>query len=63
MIIGVNEHGTIVLKSVFTPIKLTTDAGENLIITMRDTGFEICYQKDFYELKNGVVSPFKHKGS
>lgn len=61
MKIEVNEHGTVVLKSVFTPIKLTTDAGENLIITMRDSGFEICYQNDFYELKKGVVSPYKHK--
>lgn len=61
MKIEVNEHGIVVLKSVFNPIKLITDAGEVLIITMRDSGFEICYQNDFYELKNGVVSPYQHK--
>ena len=55
MKIEVNEHGTIVLKEVYNPIKLVTNANETLIITMRDTGFEICYENEFYDLKEGKV--------
>ena len=55
MKIEVNEHGTIVLKEVFNPIKLVTADNETLIITMRDSGFEVCYENDFYELKQGKV--------
>lgn len=61
MKIEVNEHGTIVLKEVFNPIKLVTDDNEFLIITMRDSGFEICYQNDFYNLKEGKVSRYGDK--
>ena len=53
MKIEVNEHGTIVLKEVFNPIKLVTADNETLIITMRDSGFEVCYEND--ELKQGKV--------
>jgi hypothetical protein len=53
MKIEVNEHGTIVLKEVFNPIKLQTPNRETLIITMRDSGYEICYENEFYELKQG----------
>ena len=60
MIIETNEHGTIVLKDVFNPIKLQTKEGETLIITMRDSGFEVFYENNFYELKKGNIS--KNKG-
>ena len=56
MELEVNEHGTIVLKKVFNPIKLVTNDGETLIITMRDSGFEVCYENNFYEMKQGKVS-------
>jgi hypothetical protein len=55
MKIEVNEHGTIVLKEVFNAIKLVTDDGETLIVMMRDSGFEIFYENDFYELKKGKI--------
>lgn len=51
----------IVLEEVFNPVTLITDQKEKLYITMRDSGFEICYiDKEggvyqTYELKNGVV--------
>lgn len=57
MQVDVNEHGTIVLKEVFNPIKLVTRDDETLIITMRDSGFEICYENKFYELKQGILTP------
>jgi len=56
MKIEVNEYGTIVLKEVFNPIKLETKDGETLIITMRDSGYEVFYENEFYELKQGKVS-------
>lgn len=61
MELEVNEHGTIVLKKVFNPIKLLTNDGETLIITMRDSGFEVCYENNFYEMKQGKVSEYKRK--
>ena len=61
MKIEVNEHGTIVLKEVFNPIELQTNDGEILIITMRDSGYEICYENEFYELKNGKVKKWNRQ--
>lgn len=58
MKIEVNENGTIVLKEVYNPIKLVSNKNESLIITMRDSGFEILYENEFYELKHGkIISP------
>ena len=56
MKIEVNEHDTIVLKEVFNPIKLVTNDGEVLIITMRDSGFELWYQNEPMDLKGNVIS-------
>lgn len=58
MELEVNEQSTIVLKKVFNPIKLVTNDGETLIITMRDSGFEVCYENNFYEMKQGKVSEY-----
>jgi hypothetical protein len=56
MKVEVNEQGTIVLKDVYNPINLVTRDNETIVITMRDSGFEICYENEFYELKKGTVS-------
>lgn len=61
MEITVNENGTIELRKVYNPIKLVSDSGEVFIITMRDHGYEICYENMFYELKDGVVNEYKNK--
>ena len=61
MKIEVNEHGTLVLKEVFSAIKLVTSDNETLIITMRDSGYEISYENELYELKNGVVNKYKRE--
>jgi len=55
MKIEVDEHGTIVLKKVFNPLKLVTNDNEILLITMRDSGFEAQYAGKFYQLKEGNV--------
>jgi hypothetical protein len=55
MEVTVNEHGTIVLGKVYNPIKLRTDDGETMIITMRDSGFEFVYENEFYFAKQGFV--------
>lgn len=55
MKLSVNERGTIELKEVFNPIKLITNENEELIISMRDSGFEINYQGLNYSLKENEV--------
>ena len=55
MKVEVNEHGTIVLKEVYNPIKLISNDNEFLIVIMRDSGFEICYENEFYDLKEGKI--------
>lgn len=55
MKIEVNEYGTIVLKEVYNPIRLVTNDGETLIITMRDSGFEMWYENEPIDLKKGEV--------
>ncbi len=53
----VDENGVIILKEVFTPIKLIAENGERLVIYMhRDGGFEICYNGKFYNLENDEVT-------
>lgn len=63
MKIEVNEHGTIVLKEVFNPIKLQTIDNETLIVMMKDSGYEICYENKWYELKQGNIKPLKNQNT
>ena len=55
MKLSVDEDGTIEVTEVFNGIKLKTSDGETLGICMRDSGFELNYQGQWYEAKNGVV--------
>ncbi len=55
MKINVNEHGTIVLEEVFNPIKLKSADDETLIISMRDSGFEVIYEGHYYHLQKGQL--------
>lgn len=52
----VNEHSVIELTEVFSPIQLITADGEKLTVMMRDSGFEVCYEGKFYELKQGKIN-------
>lgn len=55
MNLSVNERGTIELKEVFNPIKLVSQENEELIVSMRDGGFEINYQNKNYSLKGNEL--------
>jgi len=55
MNIEVNDKGIIELREVFVGIKFITKDGEELHICMRDSGFEITYENEWYELKEGEV--------
>jgi hypothetical protein len=56
MNVEVNDKGIIELREVFGGITLITSDGEKLSIAMRDSGFEITYQDEWYELKEGKVN-------
>jgi hypothetical protein len=58
MKISVNEEYTIKLEEVFNSIVFKTSEGEEMVICMRDGGFEFQYQGDWYSAKEGIVEPF-----
>jgi hypothetical protein len=43
------------IRETFLGVGLTSADGERLSVSMRDTGFEICYAGRWYELKGGSV--------
>ncbi len=55
MKIEVNKNNSIQLSEVFNPIVLVTNDGEEMVITMRDSGFEFTYQNEIYHAKNGFI--------
>ena len=58
MKVTTNEHGIIQLEEVFNGIILKTRDGEEMIIYMRDSGFEFGYHGEIYFAKEGFVEPF-----
>jgi hypothetical protein len=59
MKVTTNYHGIIQLEEVFNGIILKTRDGEEMIIYMRDSGFEFGYNGELYSAKEGFVEPFK----
>ena len=59
MKVTTNEQGVIQLEEVFSGIILKTPDGEEMTICMRDSGFEINYQGEWYFAKEGFVEPFR----
>jgi len=55
MKLSVNERGTIELKEVYNPIKLISNEKEELIVCMRDSGFEIMYEGKKYSLNKSEL--------
>jgi len=51
----VNENSEIILKEVYSGIGFVSDAGEELNICMRDSGFEIFYEGYWWEAKEGEI--------
>ena len=58
--ITITENNAIQLEEVFNSIILKTADGEEMAISMRDSGFEFKYQGKMYFAKEGQVMPF-HK--
>lgn len=50
------EEGTMQFEEVFNPIIFKTKDGEELVLTMRDTGFEIMYHESMVELKKEKIT-------
>jgi len=53
MKIETDENGTLTFKEVYNSIILESDDGDKIAICMRDGGFEINYNKTWYEAKEG----------
>ena len=60
MKITLDKYNRIQLEEVFNNIVLKTDKGEEMIICMRDSGFEFTYNGEPYFAKEGHLEPF-HK--
>lgn len=58
MKITTTENNEIQLEEVYNSIILKTTDGEEMVICMRDTGFEFKYQGEMYFAKEGQVKPF-----
>jgi hypothetical protein len=61
MKINVNQDNTIQLEEVFNPIVLKTFSGEELTISMRDSGFEFTYGGNQYSAQKGIIDNFNSK--
>ena len=57
MKISVNSDHTMQLEEVYNAIVLKTSDGEEMAISMRDSGFEFKYQGKWYFAKEGQVGP------
>lgn len=55
MKVEVGERGEIILKEIYNGITLESNAGEKITICMRDSGFEIDYEKKKYTAKEGLL--------
>jgi hypothetical protein len=62
MKVSVLENNMILLEEVHNPIMLQTKASEKMVICMRDSGFELKYQHDWYSAKEGKLEPMVKTG-
>jgi hypothetical protein len=49
------QENLIQLEEVYVPIILKSPTGEELVICMRDGGFEVSYSKDVISFNNGNI--------
>lgn len=45
----------VVIEDAFVGVTFLSPDGEELIVAMRDGGFEVCYNDVWYEMKQGVL--------
>jgi len=55
MEITVNKHYELTFKKVYNEIVFQTDDGEEMVLCMRDSGFEFVYQGQHYSAKEGTI--------
>ena len=58
-----DENGLVILKEVYTGIKLISENEEEFIICMRDGGFEFKYQGKSFEAKNNKIHEFNDRNA
>lgn len=58
MKVEATENGSIMLKEIYAPIGIKTNDGETIILMMRDSGFEICYENNWFSLQKGKIKSF-----
>ena len=56
MKLEVTDNGTIQLREVYNAINFLTPDGEHLCLQMRDGGYEIWYNGDWFSFKQGNLS-------
>jgi hypothetical protein len=56
MKLEVNQYDEIELKEVYNTIRFVTNDGEELAITMQDSGFEFVYEGVEYSAQKGEVT-------
>jgi hypothetical protein len=54
-----DKEGNVTLKEVFNPLKLETESGDTLLVTMRDSGFEFKYGDKWFRATSGTVREMK----
>jgi len=59
MKLDTDEKGEIVLKEIYSGVKLETKDKEYMGICMRDSGFEFNYIGTWYSAKEGIISKGK----
>jgi len=59
MKIEVSENGNLILKEIYSPIGIKTNDGETLILMMRDSGFEVCYENKWFRMQKGEIKSYR----
>lgn len=55
MRIEINQYDELELKEVYNTLRLVTQDGEELVICMRDSGFEFIYEGVEYSAQKGEI--------
>ena len=58
MKISVDEDRELLLEEVYSGVGFRTNDGETLGVCMRDSGFEINYNGQWFSLQKGKITPF-----
>jgi hypothetical protein len=59
MKIEISENGQMILKEIYAPIGIKTNSNETIILMMRDSGFEMFYENNYFSLQKGEIKSAK----